>query len=199
MAFREKLSHRIRFRHREGLKALHQYVIEEDPTPPPKKVEPPRSPTRINLNDPSASPMATVFLANYLRQPVLPKKPSPQPSPVDHIKQWKPPQNIAIYLSNIELPDLIPSRRQKDADKAAQAKVVTTPATAHAAHHSKPANLAAPRPKPHGPSPASSRTSPTHSRPASPPKPTVPPANQNQAKPKPKDSLRSDLFKLLGR
>ncbi|EIW72585.1 hypothetical protein TREMEDRAFT_58756 [Tremella mesenterica DSM 1558] len=40
-----------RFRHREGLEALHQYVKEEEPIPMPKPPARPQSPPRINLND----------------------------------------------------------------------------------------------------------------------------------------------------
>lgn len=64
-----------RFRHRQRLKELHQYVIEEEP-----EVKGPRV---INLDD---------------------RKPG-----------WTPPPNLAIYLSTIELPDLLPANRKKTA------------------------------------------------------------------------------------
>ncbi|RXK37567.1 hypothetical protein M231_05192 [Tremella mesenterica] len=90
-----------RFRHREGLEALHQYVKEEEPIPMPKPPARPQSPPRINLND---------------IPPPQPSKPKDSKSPGG--KEWKPPQNIAIYLSTIELPDLIPGHRTTDKPKS---------------------------------------------------------------------------------
>ena len=79
-----QLSHSGRFRHREGMGDLHQYVIEEDPIRAPKPTPVVhRGPKVINLDD---------------RPPAIPTtKP-----------KWSGPPNIAIYLSSIELPDLKP-------------------------------------------------------------------------------------------
>ncbi|WOO85233.1 uncharacterized protein LOC62_06G008733 [Vanrija pseudolonga] len=72
-----------RFRHREGLGDLHQYVVEEeDPHPLPPVPKPPRV---INLDD---------------------------NSPLREEPKWTPPPNLAVYLSTIELPDLKPGRRE---------------------------------------------------------------------------------------
>ncbi|KAK4683401.1 hypothetical protein P7C73_g6872, partial [Tremellales sp. Uapishka_1] len=85
-----------RFRHREGLADLHQYVIEEEPTALPRpNIPPPRGPKVINLDGPD---------------PFAPRLPS-HDSSLKPLQQWSPPPNIAIYLSQIELPDLSPAKR----------------------------------------------------------------------------------------
>ncbi|KAK1926542.1 hypothetical protein DB88DRAFT_482226 [Papiliotrema laurentii] len=85
-----------RFRHRENMGDLHQYVIEEEPFKPPSPRPTSRpGPPVINLDD------------------------SPPPSKPERSKSsgknaaatWKAP-NIAIYLSKIDLPDLKPGRRE---------------------------------------------------------------------------------------
>ncbi|WVQ77076.1 hypothetical protein IAR50_006759 [Cryptococcus sp. DSM 104548] len=73
-----------RFRHRENMSDLHQYIIEEEDTPKP--VPPSNGPKVINLNDPEHVPLPTSS------------------------KVWTPPTRMAIYLSTIVLPDLNPSR-----------------------------------------------------------------------------------------
>ncbi|KAK8866030.1 hypothetical protein IAR55_001181 [Kwoniella newhampshirensis] len=81
-----------RFRHREGLSDLHQYVIEEGIVKPTTTTRP--GPKVIKLDD----------------EP--PKPDTPQQSSSDkRARAWTPPPNIAIYLSTIKLPDLEPGRR----------------------------------------------------------------------------------------
>ncbi|ORY33706.1 hypothetical protein BCR39DRAFT_518688 [Naematelia encephala] len=76
-----------RYRHREGLGDLHQYVIEEENIKPlPDRP----GPKVIKLDD----------------------EPQPSLSRTGSKKAWTPPPNIAIYLSTIELPDLKPGRRE---------------------------------------------------------------------------------------
>nr|XP_018267047.1 uncharacterized protein I303_01030 [Kwoniella dejecticola CBS 10117]OBR89205.1 hypothetical protein I303_01030 [Kwoniella dejecticola CBS 10117] len=85
-----------RFRHREGLPELKQYVIEEEADGPNSTTmsggRP--GPNIIKLDDDP------------------PKKLSPSNSISGKQKTWTPPPNIAIYLSTIELPDLKPGRRE---------------------------------------------------------------------------------------
>ncbi|WVQ85240.1 hypothetical protein IAT38_007405 [Cryptococcus sp. DSM 104549] len=85
-----------RFRHREGMSDLKQYVVEEEDLPKPV-LSPSSSGSRpgprvIKLDD----------------EP--PKPPSPSLTPSK--PKWSPPPNLAIYLSTIELPDLKPGRRE---------------------------------------------------------------------------------------
>nr|ODN99764.1 hypothetical protein L204_02200 [Cryptococcus depauperatus CBS 7855] len=73
-----------RFRHREGLSDLHQYIVEEK-SPPIRKP----GPQVINLDDPQPSSSSTSNSA----------------------RKWTPPNNISIYLSSIVLSDLDPVQR----------------------------------------------------------------------------------------
>ncbi|KAL1410400.1 hypothetical protein Q8F55_004410 [Vanrija albida] len=78
-----------RFRHREGLQDLHQYVVEEEDAHPLPAV--PKPPRVINLDD---------------------------NSPLREEPKWTPPPNLAVYLSTIELPDLKPGRRESQKNNA---------------------------------------------------------------------------------
>ncbi|WWC86372.1 uncharacterized protein L201_001248 [Kwoniella dendrophila CBS 6074] len=84
-----------RFRHRESLADLHQYVVEEptsQPTPSPGGAK--TGPRIIKLDDepqPTSSSLSSAVNGN---------------------SGWIPPPNISIYLSTIELPDLKPGRRE---------------------------------------------------------------------------------------
>ncbi|RSH92781.1 hypothetical protein EHS25_008227 [Saitozyma podzolica] len=82
-----------RFRHREGMGDLHQYVCEEDELEPAKTAQPAtRGPRVIKLDDEPA--------------PAPPRPPKPPGRDT-----WTPPPNLVIFLSTIELPDLSPGRR----------------------------------------------------------------------------------------
>ncbi|ODN91992.1 hypothetical protein L198_05664 [Cryptococcus wingfieldii CBS 7118] len=82
-----------RFRHRENMSDLHQYIIEEEDTAQP--VSSSKGPKVIDLNDP---------------------KPVPRPT---SSKVWTPPTRMAIYLSTIVLPDLNPSRMASTSKESA--------------------------------------------------------------------------------
>ncbi|GFZ43645.1 hypothetical protein JCM24511_01365 [Saitozyma sp. JCM 24511] len=82
-----------RFRHREGMGDLHQYVCEEDELEPAKTAQPAtKGPRVIKLDDEPA--------------PAPPRPPKPPGRDT-----WTPPPNLVIFLSTIELPDLSPGRR----------------------------------------------------------------------------------------
>lgn len=49
-------THSDRFRHREGLGDLHQYVIGEDDTQPPTGSKEAKGPKVISLDDPKPEP-----------------------------------------------------------------------------------------------------------------------------------------------
>ncbi|OCF31114.1 hypothetical protein I316_07246 [Kwoniella heveanensis BCC8398] len=86
-----------RFRHREGMADLKQYVIEEEVFVPPRPVSSNGrrpGPKVIKLDDEPPQPVQV------------------QRQPSSGGKRWTPPPNIAIYLSTIELPDLKPGRRE---------------------------------------------------------------------------------------
>ncbi|KAH8086423.1 hypothetical protein HD553DRAFT_217070 [Filobasidium floriforme] len=80
-----------RARHRAGLdqdsRGLYQYVVEEEVKSAPRVASGQQGPRVIDLND----------------------APKSEPKRSD-TKAWRPPPNISIYLSKIELPDLHPGR-----------------------------------------------------------------------------------------
>ncbi|WWD17771.1 hypothetical protein CI109_102212 [Kwoniella shandongensis] len=97
-----------RFRHREELADLHQYVIEEEVPvskrtvrPGPKVIKLDPEPTRVDSPQRSLSGKSA--------------------------KRWTPPPNIAIYLSTIKLPDLEPGRREHRATQPATAPPAQRP------------------------------------------------------------------------
>ena len=108
-----------RFRHRESMGDLHQYVIEEEPFKPSKAPAGAGSswsrqgPPVINLDDPA--PVSVSVLATNLTADARTKPSQSSSTKRPSASQWSAPPNIAIYLSKIELPDLEPGRRKKSA------------------------------------------------------------------------------------
>nr|XP_019014839.1 uncharacterized protein I206_00926 [Kwoniella pini CBS 10737]OCF53620.1 hypothetical protein I206_00926 [Kwoniella pini CBS 10737] len=85
-----------RFRHREGMSEMKQYVIEEEADKP------------VSTSSSSAKSGPKVIKLDD----EVPKKLTPSNSMSSKQQTWTPPPNIAIYLSSIELPDLKPGRRE---------------------------------------------------------------------------------------
>jgi hypothetical protein len=117
-----------RFRHREGLGDLHQYVVEQEDEPPipiPKingngsgSTNGRTGPKVIKLDDESLPVYVAISTISYFllgltvsvcSQQILPRKPSTSLRK----KEWAAPKGIAIYLSTIELPDLKPKIKDK--------------------------------------------------------------------------------------
>ncbi|CAD6568844.1 MAG: hypothetical protein TREMPRED_004793 [Tremellales sp. Tagirdzhanova-0007] len=85
-----------RFRHRESLNDLHQYVIEQEipsTAPSPRQNDRP-GPKVIKLDDDLPPPSAPLRHGS------------------GNASEWTPPPMLEIYLSTIELPDLKPGRRE---------------------------------------------------------------------------------------
>ncbi|KIR97263.1 hypothetical protein L804_05445 [Cryptococcus deuterogattii 2001/935-1] len=100
-----------RFRHRENLSDLHQYIIEDNtPASPPSQQRQSKrpGPRVINLDDEpkSSSPPHSSSSSSSLRRKFTQTKTQASPQEI-----WTPPQHMAIYLSTIVLPDLDPGRR----------------------------------------------------------------------------------------
>ncbi|XAO27161.1 hypothetical protein I312_106003 [Cryptococcus bacillisporus CA1280] len=99
-----------RFRHRENLSDLHQYIIEDNtPASPPSQQRQSKrpGPRVINLDDePKSSSPPHSSSSSSLRRKFTQTKTQALPQEI-----WTPPQHMAIYLSTIVLPDLDPSRR----------------------------------------------------------------------------------------
>lgn len=101
-----------RFRHHENLSDLHQYIIEDtSPSPPSQRQSTRPGPRVINLDDEptSSSSPASSSSSSSLRRKLTRTKTKTQTQ--TQKESWTPPQNIAIYLSTIVLPDLNPGRR----------------------------------------------------------------------------------------
>ena len=94
-----------RFRHRENLEPLSQYVVEEQPFKPTASTVSRPGPPVIKLDDPVPAPA----------------------KPKD--KAWSAP-NIAVYLSKIELPDLKGVRKDGNSAKAGQLRQGAAPTAA---------------------------------------------------------------------
>ncbi|EAL17444.1 hypothetical protein CNBM1370 [Cryptococcus deneoformans B-3501A] len=100
------------FRHHENLSDLHQYIIEDtSPSPPSQRQSTRPGPRVINLDDEptSSSSPASSSSSSSLRRKLTRTKTKTQTQ--TQKESWTPPQNIAIYLSTIVLPDLNPGRR----------------------------------------------------------------------------------------
>ncbi|KIR35467.1 hypothetical protein I352_01742 [Cryptococcus deuterogattii MMRL2647] len=100
-----------RFRHRENLSDLHQYIIEDNTSASPlsqQRQSKRPGPRVINLDDEpkSSSPPHSSSSSSSLRRKFTQTKTQASPQEI-----WTPPQHMAIYLSTIVLPDLDPGRR----------------------------------------------------------------------------------------
>ncbi|WVO24484.1 uncharacterized protein IAS62_005852 [Cryptococcus decagattii] len=100
-----------RFRYRENLSDLHQYIVEDNtPASPPSQQRQSKrpGPRVINLDDEpkSSSPPHSSSSSSSLRRKFTQTKTQALPQEI-----WTPPQHMAIYLSTIVLSDLDPGRR----------------------------------------------------------------------------------------